>query len=1081
MSAKRIIEGGVSLIPEPSKKKKTTSTPSIDYTKCIVCQHSSVKPLRNITSSKELILAMNARQDDTYIMLCDDVEVETWLEDKGPKWHDKCRNWYTNKKSYTYAQTKLHQKDSVQPECSTSSGQPHISTRQNTPTFKSKNTCVICNKKWYRCKKPTGLVSTKNSQNAILAQAQRLGREDIMLRLIGPGHDMMANDICYHKPCINKFKAIRTLKGRSAKQTLYDVAFTILIQNIEGPLFNDKCGFLIKSLRDQYRAILQELQVKNADDYRANTLKWKLKEKYGKSIAIISQACGSGFICESTIPLGDALEKLRHLEEEKLISDDHRTLQRAAKILRNAAKQCKQGLHTQQSAEISFSAAEKMVPDKLFNFTSMLLSEKAPDLLDSGRVKVESAVKEKALIMSQQILQHTFGIPTPLGIATTHYVLNQTRSKSLITLNIRLGQGISYERMHRQLTLQCVKIMQQVEEVGVYIPENMSNNRKMPHVFAMDNLDWKKKTLEGGSFNATTATIIETPDSSDNDQHAKAITISTSTPEQRKTLPSCPSTSIPPIHISAKDRQISRSLGNIVHVDSLHTQADRTAEDMLLVYRLGRVATTSQLIDIPCETESSLPGCSAFCARLHPHNQASKIGYLPLIPASPTNPAVLKEEMTRLVKTSCLLGDRWTVITGDQATYEAAVAIRDKYKDEFSNVVLLLSGFHQVHNYVKAICKITRDSGAEDILVAAGLCQEGTANKMFGEKADYYQTMHAIRILSEAMWRLFWKAFETWVADKDMEYWISSTETVVKTVIENKINSPEQLLKIQDSSLQLAALHGKMLDFQRTLEEHPTAVFWCNFLEMSDILHRFIYHQREGNWLGHLCESAKMLPYLIAAGHYKYGQQSLPLYFSEMKKLPENAPDVYEAMLKGGFVGRRADGHHNGVSPDMLLEQTYNADAKEESGLDGITLNDAARTKWVYTKPVTAAISAELKSMMHMNTYNPHHESGNSRVARDSGMILKVMAAVETNPFTSKAETLLNIATGQFADQDVKEDLLNVKELGLNAYLPPYLVTTQTPTLSNLKPFTLRTRNQKNIKRRLIRLARATKFLLFFE
>ena len=85
MPAKKIIEGGVSQIPEPAKKKKTTSIPSIDYTKCIVCQHSSAKPLRNITSSKELILAMNARQDDTYIMLCDVVEVGTWLEDKVPK------------------------------------------------------------------------------------------------------------------------------------------------------------------------------------------------------------------------------------------------------------------------------------------------------------------------------------------------------------------------------------------------------------------------------------------------------------------------------------------------------------------------------------------------------------------------------------------------------------------------------------------------------------------------------------------------------------------------------------------------------------------------------------------------------------------------------------------------------------------------------------------------------------------------------------------------------------------------------------------------------------------------------------
>ena len=75
--------------------------------------------------------------------------------------------------------------------------------------------------------------------------------------------------------------------------------------------------------------------------------------------------------------------------------------------------------------------------------------------------------------------------------------------------------------------------------------------------------------------------------------------------------------------------------------------------------------------------------------------------------------------MTRLVKTSCLLGDQWTVITREQATYEAAAAIRDKYKDEFNNVVLLLG-----LSYVKVICKITRDPG---------LCQEGTTTRSLGE------------------------------------------------------------------------------------------------------------------------------------------------------------------------------------------------------------------------------------------------------------------------------------------------------------------------------------------------------------
>jgi len=87
-----------------------------------------------------------------------------------------------------------------------------------------------------------------------------------------------------------------------------------------------------------------------------------------------------------------------------------------------------------------------------------------------------------------------------------------------------------------------------------------------------------------------------------------------------------------------------------------------------------------------------------------------------------------------------------------------------------------------------------------------------------------------------------------------------------------------------------------------------------------------------------------MLPFLTAAGHYKYGQ-SLPLYLKEMKDLTEFATTVHQAMMGGAFVGRRAEGSHNAVSPDMLLEQSYNGDAKEESGLDGITLKPSARNK----------------------------------------------------------------------------------------------------------------------------------------
>ena len=99
-----------------------------------------------------------------------------------------------------------------------------------------------------------------------------------------------------------------------------------------------------------------------------------------------------------------------------------------------------------------------------------------------------------------------------------------------------------------------------------------------------------------------------------------------------------------------------------------------------------------------------------------------------------------------------------------------------------------LGGFHQAHNYIKSICKIIREAGAEDLLVAAGVCQEGTARKIFGEKADYYQTMHALRILSEAIWRLNWQSFEAWISDKEADKWKGKIEHILRILFDKDIS-----------------------------------------------------------------------------------------------------------------------------------------------------------------------------------------------------------------------------------------------------------------------------------------------------
>ena len=48
-------------------------------------------------------------------------------------------------------------------------------------------------------------------------------------------------------------------------------------------------------------------------------------------------------------------------------------------------------------------------------------------------------------------------------------------------------------------------------------------------------------------------------------------------------------------------------------------------------------------------------------------------------------------------------------------------------------------------------------------------------------------------------------------------------------------------------------------------------------------------------------------------------------------------------------------------------------------------------------------------------------------------MVINVMASVEYNPFTTSPKNLINIATGQHADSEVEQNLINIKDIGHQA------------------------------------------------
>jgi hypothetical protein len=427
-----------------------------------------------------------------------------------------------------------------------------------------------------------------------------------------------------------------------------------------------------------------------------------------------------------TLIAGDALAKLQKLQQQ--MSNKNGTLFNAAKWMRDDATHCK-SQHKNEDISISHESALQMIPHSFFNFCCAMIDGNICDapLKATERVSVTKNTEQKAVIMAQQMLHHVTPINTPLSVGTSYYLYNRTRSKSLITLCNKLHVGISYDTLHRQLTSQCEEIIMKIEEEGVYIPQNINLNTRYPPVYPIDNLDWTKKTIEGGSFNATTSMIIQNLYEED-EQVNVSYNLSLQSSKHR-TPTSTVNFDKTNFFVTPAERKRSKSLEGISSLDNLNTKGDDFADNLLLLWQLGRLQE-SNLWDT--DDSHALPNFSAFCARMSQKQPASVLGYLPLIPESPTKAAVLKGVMENIGKINSTLGHEWTVIAGDQATYELASAIRKK-EPAFKKVLLLLGGFHLAFNYLRAICKIIRDAGGEKLMNLAGLFSEGTARKAFGE------------------------------------------------------------------------------------------------------------------------------------------------------------------------------------------------------------------------------------------------------------------------------------------------------------------------------------------------------------
>ncbi len=149
------------------------------------------------------------------------------------------------------------------------------------------------------------------------------------------------------------------------------------------------------------------------------------------------------------------------------------------------------------------------------------------------------------------------------------------------------------------------------------------------------------------------------------------------------------------------------------------------------------------------------------------------------------------------------------------------------------------------------------------------------------------------------------------------------------------------------SSEALVQLQSKVNGKKETMTG-LTATLWLQYLEMVDILRRFLKAERTGNWRLHLQSVREMLPYFAAAGHKLYAKSAY-VYLQTMTMLPETHPDVHQKFEGGYHVVRRSDRYWGGLFTYLIIEQVLMRSVKTHGGLTrGKGMTETQRLLWVH-------------------------------------------------------------------------------------------------------------------------------------
>ena len=132
-----------------------------------------------------------------------------------------------------------------------------------------------------------------------------------------------------------------------------------------------------------------------------------------------------------------------------------------------------------------------------------------------------------------------------------------------------------------------------------------------------------------------------------------------------------------------------------------------------------------------------------------------------------------------------------------------------QHRDEFPRIVLRMEAYHIACVFLAVIGKCFGETGLNDLVIEAGIVGSSSINGVI-EGKYYNRSVHTHKIIMEALVRIQWRVFVSWLQKNYLELDLGPIEAVIKNIREEL--SPTAFHNLYTLS-ELCVLHCTFVEF----------------------------------------------------------------------------------------------------------------------------------------------------------------------------------------------------------------------------------------------------------------------------